>query len=75
MGVQDIIAIVIAVAAGGYVIRALYRSLGGNGGCNCDAAKPSADRSSSRSGLKRTPLVPLDHVKTPDNRPEAEEDA
>jgi hypothetical protein len=72
MGIQDIIAIAVALAALAYILRILIRSFTTRGGCACDTTRSSADgtTSATRTGLKRTPLVTIDQFGTPSAKPD-----
>ena len=61
MGVQDIIAITLAVAALAFLLRILWRNMNGKAGCSCGSAdgKAQCPASTNRMGLRHTPLVPL----------------
>ncbi len=61
MGVQDIIAITLAIAALAFLLRILWRNMNGKAGCSCGSAEGQAQcpASKNRTGLKQTPLVSL----------------
>ncbi len=68
MGVQDIIAIAVALGAVAFTARFLWRSMTGKEGCS---SCPTASTSKSKSEipqLKRTPLVSLDTSTLPKSR-------
>ena len=79
MGVQDVIAIGVAVAAAVWVLRMFTKSFSGENGCGC-AGKPSETGTSScsakpRTGLRQRPLVPLENVGRPDKAESRDGDA
>ncbi len=61
MGIQDIIAIAVAAAALAFLLRILWRNVNGKAGCSCGSAsgESACPASVNRTGLKQTPLVPL----------------
>ena len=79
MGVQDVIAIGVAIAAAVWVLRIFTKSFNGENGCGC-AGKPSDTGESScsakpRTGLRQQPLVPLENVGRPDATDSRADDA
>lgn len=69
MGVQDFIAIGIAVAAALWILRRFTKALDGEGGCGCSKTKSNSSEVSCgakpRTGVKRRPFVPLESVGRP----------
>lgn len=75
MGIQDIIAIGIVLAAALWCIRRLRRATK-TGGCNCGCGRQAGATPSGqddRTGLKRVPLVPTDQIGLPSTTPNREE--
>jgi len=61
MGIQDIIAISIALGAVVFTVRFLWRTMTGNEGCStCPTA---ANKKAETPKLKRTPLVNIEVAK------------
>ncbi|MFQ5460990.1 MAG: hypothetical protein ACE5E5_00010 [Phycisphaerae bacterium] len=65
MGIQDYIALAIALAAVVFVLKFTWRSFSG-GGCACDPGDKPTGRSCGkapvRSGIKQTPMVLIDEI-------------
>ncbi len=72
MGVQDIVALLVAAVAAGLVGRSLMRSLGGRGGCRCDRGEPCKRDGDTTTAPKRVPLVTPDQVGRPRGGPRSE---
>ena len=72
MGVQDIVALLVAAAAVGLVGRSLVRALGGRGGCRCDRGDPCKRDGGATAVSKRMPLVTPDQVGRPRGGPRSE---
>jgi hypothetical protein len=85
MSVQDVLALVVAGGAVLYTVRWVRRSLGGKGGCGCEAGNgacrrrsgpgnshgPSARYASARPISPRPiPFVPADQVGRPSESPQ-----
>ncbi len=71
MGIQDIIAIGIVVAATAWCFRRLRRATKA-GGCNCGCGHQAGTAPSGlddRRGLKRVPLLPPDQIGLPPTPP------
>ncbi len=69
MGLQDVIALTLALAAAVYMGRSLVRMMTGSKGCACGKASRPADsqgagQHNSRQ-LRRLPLVTIEQVGTP----------
>ena len=69
MDVQDIIALILAATAVGYVVRRIRRIMSNRGDCGCGqggkctgGAASSTDR---RDRIRRLPLVSVDQIGTP----------
>ena len=58
MGLQDVIAITIALGAVAFVVRFLWRSMSGEEGCSSCPTASAAKHDTPK--LKRTPLVTLE---------------
>lgn len=69
MGVQDIIAIGVAVAAALWILRMFTKTFNGERGCGCAANPSDANQGAcgkDRTGLRRRPIVPLESVGRPE---------
>jgi len=72
MGIQDIIAIGIVLAAVAWIIRRVRRATT-TPGCNCSCGRQDGTAYSEqgdRSRLKRLPLVPPDQIGLPSATPD-----
>ena len=69
MGVQDVIAIGVAVAAAVWVLRMFTRTFSGESGCGCANKQSAANQppcsAKPRTGLRQQPLVPLESIGRP----------
>ena len=69
MGLQDVIALTLALAAAVYVGRSLVGLMSGSKGCACGKVSPPADSQGTEQNnsrqLRRLPLVTIEQVGRP----------
>ena len=70
MGLQDVIALTLALVAALYMGRSLVKMMSGSKGCACGKVSRAADSQNAgqqdRTHLRRLPLVTIDQVGRPD---------
>ncbi|MEK6675753.1 MAG: hypothetical protein AABZ47_08870 [Planctomycetota bacterium] len=72
MGLQDILAVMVGLAAVFYLARVIRRTLRKSGSCHCSHSKATGDKGSTCGapslGIVRRPIVPIEKLGRPDSR-------